>query len=103
VYEQCEEGATFAVLKRALENAGFLSKATTGLRDLLQSLLNAHLIIQIDDRYLGLAISGNYRLEKFAHHLAKGSQLPIDLKLAVQRLFDAHPDTFGHHLALYLT
>lgn len=102
VYEQCEEGATLEGLKRGLQTAGFLSKTDAELHVLIQRLLEAHLIIEIDNRYLGVAVSGNYRLEMLGRHLVKGAKLPVDLKLAAQRLFDLHPDGFGHHLAPYL-
>lgn len=102
VHQQCEEGVTFAVIKRELENAGYIRNASSDLEGLLERMLQAHLVIKLDDRYLSLAIAANYRLEMLGRHLVNGSEPPADLKLAVQRLFDMYPEGFGSHLAPYL-
>jgi ribosomal peptide maturation radical SAM protein 1 len=103
VYQQCDEGATLSGIGRSLHEAGYVSESGPALESFLEDLLSASLVVHIDDRYLALSVGGNYRLEALARYLSTGSEVPLDLRRAVQQLFDLHPDGFAHHLALYLS
>jgi ribosomal peptide maturation radical SAM protein 1 len=103
IYLCCEDGASLATIKKGLQEEYHTEVSSSQLDDTLNDLVTARLIIAIDNCYLSLAISGNYRLEQFAHHLTVQSQPPEDLQSGIRRLFDSHTESFGRYLLHFLS
>lgn len=83
VYEYCDEART----RRALEDRG-----VDGLDGILSDLVDAKLLLHEDNRWLSLAVSGEYQVEVLASHLATGTPLPFRCSGPLTRLYQTVPD-----------
>jgi radical SAM superfamily enzyme YgiQ (UPF0313 family) len=102
IFLACDEGVSWATLLRQLAQNGVTAESGI-VEQHLGRLVDARLVMPIDDRYLLLAVSGNFRVEALARHLKDESQPPPEIRAAIQRVFDAHADGFGHHLSRHLS
>jgi ribosomal peptide maturation radical SAM protein 1 len=102
VYLHCEEGSTPGGIVSALEAANYHDVSRRDLEGLLSRFIRERVMLQIDGRYLALAVAGNYRLEVLSRYLKAGQDIPADVAFAVRQLFDLHPEAFADRLVAYL-
>jgi ribosomal peptide maturation radical SAM protein 1 len=102
LYQACNEGRTLLQIEEAMIARGCEEIPAQAVRDCLAGFIDARLLMYIDDRYLSLAIRGDYHFQLLAHHLSTGEEIRDNLRDAVNRLFDLHMTRFADHLARHL-
>jgi ribosomal peptide maturation radical SAM protein 1 len=102
VYGACAEGKPFMEISKALAQAGMTDVSSEAVYQFLDDMVDARLVIFVDSRYLSLCIPGDYYLSAWVRHMQSGSDVPDDLRQAVQHLFELHKDVFASHLARHV-
>jgi ribosomal peptide maturation radical SAM protein 1 len=92
VYEYCDEARTIRSLQDRIAGTGAVSREAHRLESILADLIDWKLLLYEDDRYLGLAVSGQYQLEVLASHLAAGTPLPLRCSAPLARLYEVASD-----------
>jgi ribosomal peptide maturation radical SAM protein 1 len=101
IYVACTDGASLSELDGLAIRA---SSDQVRLRCFIDEMVAARLILMIDERFLALAVRGDFHLEAWAKHIAKHGDAPPDRHLcrAVQWLFALHSDDFARHLTHHI-
>jgi ribosomal peptide maturation radical SAM protein 1 len=103
LYQVCNVGSTLSRIEDEIIASGYEETSAQAVRDCLAELIDARLLMYIDDRYLSLAIRGDYHFRLLAHHLSKGEEIrEKSLRDAANRLFEFHTSRFADHLARHL-
>lgn len=101
IYIACADGA----LLRELDDLALRTGSDQlRLRCFLDEMVAARLMLMIDERFLALAVRGDFHLEAWAKHIARYGDAPPDrhLRRAVQQLFALHSDDFARHLTRHI-
>jgi ribosomal peptide maturation radical SAM protein 1 len=102
LYIACGDGAVLRQLEQALAKGGYDSIPVGEMQEFLSELIEARLLLKIDDRYLSLAIRGDYHFSVIAQQLSDDKDPSDVLREAAGRLFELHKTRFAEHLARHL-
>jgi len=102
VCEFCDEARTQAVLEEHVASCTKSAQQVARLDAVLDELVAWKLLLHEDDRWLSLAVSGQYQLEVLASCIAAGTPLPFRSSKPLTRLYETAPDVVQALVAEYV-